>query len=159
MPTNTQVTAALQAQSVPPDRQCITNGTEIVQLVQDYVSVVTTAGETPGSPTDSVAQQALQQSAIALATAQQALAATPNKRSSGVPLAISSGDSTLSISWSPAMPNVNYEVRGTYYGTNVAVAAFYAFRVIIGSQTVSGCTIRFDNTPVGSQFAWVVEAL
>lgn len=159
MPTNTQVTAALQAQNVPPDRECVQNLTEVIQGVVDFVSIVTTAGETPGSPTDSIAQQALQVANVALATANQALAATPNKRSSGVPLLISSGDSTLNISWSPAFPNTNYEVRGTYFGTNVPVAAFYAFRIVIGSQTVSGCTLRFDNTPVGSQFAWVVEAL
>ena len=159
MAVNTAVTSAIQAQAVPPDRECVTNLTEILAGVQDFASVVTVQGQTPGGTDNSIAQQALQQSAIALSTAQQALAATPNKRTSGQPLAISTGDSTLAISWSPAMPDADYEVRGTYYGANVAAAAYYAFRVVDGSRTVNGCTIRFDNTPASTKFAWVVEAL
>lgn len=159
MPTNTSITAALQAQTVPPDRQCITNATDVVSVVQDFVSIVSNTSQVSGGTSDSVAQQALEQSAIALSTAQQALAAAPQKRSSGEPLAITTGDSTLNISWSPSMPDSNYEVRGTYYGANTAVAAYYAFRVVEGSRTVNGCTIRFDNTPANTKFAWVVEAL
>ena len=159
MAVNTAVTAALQAQSVPPDRECVRNGTEVLALVQDFVTVVSSTTDVSGGTDNSIAQQALQVANIALATAQAAVAATPNKRTSGEPLAVTAGDSTLNISWSPAMPDANYEVRGTYYGTNVAVAAFYNFRVIDGSRTVNGCQLRFDNTPASTKFAWTVEAL
>lgn len=159
MPTNTSITAALQGQSVPPDRECVRNGSEIVQLVQDFVTVVSSTTDVSGGTDNSIAQQALQVANIALATAQAAVAATPNKRTSGQPLAITAGDSTLNISWSPAMPDADYEIRGTYYGTNVAVAAFYNFRVIDGSRTVNGCQLRFDNTPAATKFAWIAEAL
>lgn len=159
MPTNTQVVAALQPQPVPPDRECVRNLTEVIAGVVDYISIVSQTAEISGGTDNSVAQQALQTAGIALATAQQALAAAPNVRSSGEPLAISAGDSKLSISWSPAFPDTNYEVRGTYYGTDVAVASYYAFRVIEGSRTVNGCSLRFDNTPASTKFAWVAQAL
>jgi hypothetical protein len=158
MPTNTQQLAGLVAQPVPPDRECVRNLTEILLGVQDFMQVLVNVFQSGGS-TDSVAQQALEVANAALATAQQALAATPNRRTSGVPLAVPAGDSVMPISWSPAMPDADYEVRGTYYGTNVAVAAFYNFRVIDGSRTVNGCQIRFDNTPAATKFAWTVEAL
>lgn len=57
------------------------------------------------------------------------------------------------------MPDTNYEVRATYFGTNVAVATFYAFRVVDGSRTVNGCQLRLDNTPSNTKLSWVVEAL
>lgn len=159
MPANTQVTAALQAQNVPPDRECPRSLTEILAGVVDYVSIVSQTAEVSGGTDNSVAQQALQIATIALATAQQALAAAPNVRSSGEPLAITAGDSKLSISWSPAFADTNYEVRGTYYGTDVAIGLFYAFRVIEGTHTVNGCSIRLDNTPASTKFAWVAQAL
>lgn len=159
MAVNVSVTAALQGQTVPPDRECVRNGSEIVQLIQDFVTVVSSTSDVSGGTDNSIAQQALQIANIALATAQAAVAATPNKRTSGEPIAVTVGDSTLNISWSPAMPDANYEVRGTYYGANVAVAAFYNFRVIDGSRTVNGCQLRFDNTPANTKFAWIAEAL
>jgi len=160
MPTNTQNTSAIEWHDVPPDLNCTSGDLNVLgaRLAQ-FMTVVTVAGQTPGGTDDSIAQQALEVANIALSTANQALAAAPNKRTSGQPLAIATGDSTLNISWSPAMPDTDYEVRGTYYGANVAVAAYYNFRVIDGSRTVGGCQIRFDNTPANTKFAWVVEAL
>jgi hypothetical protein len=158
MPTNTQVIAGLVAQNVPPDRECVRNGTEVLALVQDYMSVNVNQAEI-NNGTDSVAQQALETANAALATAQQALAATPNRRSSGEPIAMPTGDSVLPISWAPAMPDTNYEVRLTYYGANIAVAAYYAFRVVDGSRTVNSCQIRLDNTPANTKIAWVIDAL
>jgi hypothetical protein len=160
MPTNTQIVAALSWTDAPPDLACIPGDiNELGPLLAQFLQVNSTTSEIDTTSQDSVAQQALQQSAVALSTAQQALAATPNKRSSDTPLTIATGDSVLQISWSPAMPNTSYDVRGNYYGTDVAVAAYYAFRVVDGSRTVNGCTIRFDNTPASTKFAWVVEAL
>lgn len=159
MPTNTQITAALLAGTVPPDRECVRDATDVVAIVQDFVSVVLSNIQETGGATDSIAQQALAQSAVALATAQQALAAVPQKRTSGVPIAITTGDSSFNITWSPAMPDADYEVRGTYYGTTAYPAAFFGFHVEDGTRTVNGCTIRLSNTPANFKFSWVVEAL
>lgn len=160
MPTNTQIVATVSWTDAPPDLQCIPgNLNDLGERLAQFLSVNSATSETSGGTSDSVAQQALQQSAVALATAQQALAAAPEKRTSGAPIDITTGDSTLNIAWAPPMTDTNYEVRGTYFGANVAVAAFYAFRVIDGSRTVNGCQLRFDNTPASTKFAWVTEAL
>lgn len=157
MPTNSQSLAGIVAQPVPPDRECVRNGTEILALVQDFMQVLVNVFQSGGS-TDSVAQQALELAGVALATAQQALAAAPNVRSD-VPIALVAGDSVLAITWSPAMPNTNYAVIITYYGQNVAVVPFYGSRVVDGSRTVNSCQIRFDNTPVSTKFSWMIYAL
>lgn len=159
MPTNTQISAALLANNVPPDRECIRNATDVVAAVQDFVSVVLSNIQETGGSSDSIAQQALEQSAVALATAQQALAAVPQKRTSGTPLAVVAGDSAFTITWSPAMPDSDYEVRGTYYGTTAYPTVFWGYHVEDGSRTVNGCTIRLSNTPANFKFSWVVEAL
>lgn len=158
MPTNTTNLAGLVAQPVPPDRECVRNGTEILALVQDFMQVLVNVFQSGGS-TDSVAQQALELAGVALATAQQALAATPNKRSSGEPIAVVAGDSALAISWSPALPDTNYSVQVTFFGANVAVPVVYAYRVVDGSRTVNSCQLRLDNVPANSKITWVVTAL
>jgi hypothetical protein len=123
-----------------------------------FLSVLSTTSEIDTSAQDSIAQQALEQSGIALATAQQALAATPNVRSNG-PFAIATGDSALNINWSPAFPNTNYSIFGTYYGTTAYPGQYFAFHIVDGSRTVTGCELRFNNTPAGFKFAWVASAL
>jgi hypothetical protein len=133
--------------------------TELAKQLAPLLTVVSTTSEIDQQSTNSIAQQALETANIALSTAQQATTAIPQTRSSQEPIAITAGDSTLNITWSPPMPDTNYELRGTYYGTNVAVAAFYAFRVVDGSRTVSACQLRFDNTPANTKFSWVVQEL
>lgn len=159
MPTNTQVTAAIVAGAVPPDRECIRGGTDVVQLVQDFCSVASNTTEIDSGSTNSIAQQALEQSGIALSTAQQALAAAPNRRSSGEPISIPTGDSAMALTWSPAMPDTNYEVRVTFYGTAAYPATAMGYHVEDGTRTVNGCTIRLNNIPANFKLAWVVEAL
>lgn len=160
MPTNTQLVASLTPQTVPPDLVCVPGDMNLLlPLIAQFLAVNATTAEVDQNSTNSIAQQALETANIALTTAQAALAAIPATRSSGEPLSVTAGDSTLNISWAPAMPNTSYEVRGTYYGANVAVAAYYAFRVIDGSRTVNGCTLRFDNTPASTKFAWVAQQL
>lgn len=133
--------------------------TELAQKIAALLSVVSVTSEIDQQSTNSIAQQALETANIALTTAQQAMAAIPQERSSGEPIAITAGDSTMNISWSPAMPDTNYQITGTYFGTNVAVAAYYNFRVVDGSRTVNGATLRFDNTPASTKFAWQVRQL
>jgi len=160
MPSNTQIIQAITAETVPPDRLCVRDGQDVVNLVQDFCVV---AGTTPegggGSQSDSIAQQALQQSAIALSTAQAAVAAIPQRRSSGTLIALGTGDQLVPIVWSPDMPSANYNVSVTIYGTDTAAAAFYGYRVVEGTRTVNSCQIRFDNIPASSKFSWIIEDL
>lgn len=159
MPTNTAISRALVGGLVPPDLNCPRDGQAIVDLVVAIVTVAEAINEASGGTSDSVAQQALQQAGIALSAAQQALAAIPQTRSSGEPISIPTGDSAFAISWSPAMPDTNYEVRCVYFGADVAVAVFYAYRVVDGSRTTNGCVIRLDNTPANTKISWVVQQL
>lgn len=160
MPTNTQVVAALEPHDAAPDQECVPgNMTELAQRIAALLTVVSVTSEIDQQSTNSIAQQALETANIALTTAQQAIAAIPQTRTSQEPIALSAGDSTMNIAFGVAMPDTNYEVRGTYYGANVAVALFYNFRVVDGSRTVNGCTIRFDNTPANTKFAWVAQEL
>ncbi len=158
MPTNTQEIAAIVGGIVPPDLLCVRNGQDVVDLVAQICSVVVNLAQIPGG-TDSIAQLALETANIALSTAQAAQASIPQRRSSTVPVPVPLGDSVMPITWSPVMNNVNYEVRLTWYGPNVAANPVYAFRVVDGTRTVNGCTIRLDNAPAGSTVAFVVEAL
>jgi hypothetical protein len=158
MPTNVQVTSALVAQAVPADRECIPNLSTVIQGVVDFVTVASQTTES-GSTGDSIAQQALQVANTALAAAQAAQASIPQQRNSGTPVAIPTGDSAMPLTWSPAMPDTNYEVRGTYYGTTAFPASYFAFFVEDGSRTVNGCIIRLNNTPANFKFSWTVTAL
>lgn len=158
--TNTQIVAALEAHEVPPDLECVPGQmTILLARIAQFLSVVSVTSEIDQQSTNSIAQQALETANIALATAQQAIAAIPQERSSEEPIAITAGDSTLNIAFGVAMPDTNYQVTGTYYGTNVAVGAYYNFRVIDGSRTVNGCQLRFDNTPASTKFSWQVRQL
>lgn len=160
MPINTAIAAALQANQVPPDQQCVPGlMTDLLAKIAAYMSVVSSTTQTSGGSGDSVAQQALQQSAIALSTANQALAAAPNVRSVGTPIPIGTGDSTLNISWSPAFADTDYEVRGTYYRAAGNVGTYFNFIVVDGSRTTTSCQIFFENTPANTKFAWVAQAL
>lgn len=158
MPTNVQVTSALVAQAVPADRECITNLSVVLQGVVDFVTVASQTTES-GSTGDSIAQQALQVANAALAAAQAAQASIPQQRNSGEPVAIPAGDSAMPLTWSPAMPDTNYLVQGTYYGTTAFPAVFYAYHVEDGSRTVNGCIVRLSNSPANFKFSWVVTAL
>lgn len=160
MATNTQIVAALEAHPAAPDQQCVPgNMTELAQRLAALLTVVSNTTEVDQQSTNSIAQQALETANIALATAQQATAAIPQTRSSGEPIALAAGDTSMTIAFSPAMPDTNYEVRGTYFGTATYPAAFFGFHIEDGTRTVNGCTIRFSNTPANFKFAWVVQEL
>lgn len=159
MPTNVQVVAALQAQNVPPDRECILNLTQVLQGVVDFVTLAVNTQQIPGSPTgDSVAQQALQVANLALATAQAAQAAVPQTRSNTA-IALPTGDSTIALSWTEPLPDLNYMVLGTYIGAVTNVGTYFNFRIVAGSQTVNGCQVHFENTPANYSWAYLVQAI
>ncbi len=159
MPTNQQITQAIVAGTVPPDRLCVRDGQDVANICQDFCTVAGTAPEGSGGQSDSIAQQALQQSAIALSTAQAAQASIPQRRSSGTLIALGTGDQLVPIVWSPDIPSTNYNVSVTIYGTDTAAAAFYGYRVVEGTRTVNSLQLRFDNIPAGSKFTWIIEDL
>ena len=166
MSTNTQVISALQfSGQVPPDQECnIGNLTAILQGAVNFLQVVTNQAQVnDGSgSSNSIAQQALQVANLALSTAQAAVAAQPPRRTSGATnlIAVPTGDSIMPLTWTPDMPNTNYECRVTFYSPNTAhPSAYYGFRVVDSSRTVGGCQILLDNMPAGTLISFVVEAL
>lgn len=163
MAQNETISLALEAQPVPEDRECVRNGSDIVKLVQDYVQVIGDGSTQPGQIFPSavvIAEKALANSEEALAQVAELEEQIPAKRSSGQAIAIPTGDSTFALSWSPEMPSTNYEVRVTFIGTATSANDTFAFRVIDGSQSVSGCLIRLMNIGANTtKITWVVEQL
>ncbi len=160
MPVNVQIVAALEAHPAAPDQECIPGQmTILAQRIAQLLSVVSVTSEIDQQSTNSIAQQALETANIALTTAQQAIASIPQIRSGGPPLPVVAGDSVFPITWSIPMPSTNYLVIGNFYGANSAAAQAYAFRIVDSSRTVNGCTLRLDNVPSGSSFAWVAQQL
>ncbi len=154
MPTNTEINTSLVAGSVPPDRNCPKSGQDVVNLVQDFVSVQSAASSgSPTNPGDSVAEQALNTANTALGAVQELQAAQKETRSSGL-IPISSGDSNFTYSFTPPMPDTNYDIQVTYYaGATGYIAAYYGNRVLESSITVNGFTLIFDNTPANTKVA------
>jgi hypothetical protein len=154
MPTNTEINLSLVAGTVPPDRSCPKNGQDVVNLVQDFVSVQsgTSSGDST-NPGDSVAEQALNTANTALAAVQELQSAQKEVRSSQ-PIAIPTGDSNFVMPLIPPMPSTDYDVYVTYYAGAVGFIAapnFYSFRVLESSITVNGFNILFDNTPANTK--------
>lgn len=159
MPTNTEIVSSIVAGTVPPDRNCPKNGQEVVNLVQDFCSIQTgtSSGDTT-NPGDSVAEQALNTANTALAGVQALQAAQKQTRSSGSELiAIPSGDSNFIFTFTPAMPDTNYDIQITYYaGTSGFIASFYNFRILESSLSTTSFNILFDNTPANTKVAVLV---
>lgn len=152
MPTNTEITASIVAGTVPPDRNCPKNGQDVVNLVQDFCSIQssTSSGDT-GSPNDSVAEQALNTANTALAGVQQLQAEQKQVVSSGL-TSIPSGDSNFVYTFTPAMPDTNYNIQITYYAGAAGFAStFYGARVLESSLAANGFNILFDNTPANTK--------
>lgn len=156
MPTNTEITASLVAGTVPPDRDCPKTGQDVVQLVQDFVSVQTGTSSGDGSnPSDSVAEQALNTANTALEAVQDLQSAQKEVRSSGL-IPVPTGDSNFAFTFTPPMPSTNYDISVTYYAGAagfVASNSLYNFRVLESSLTVNGFNIIFDNTPANTKIA------
>jgi hypothetical protein len=154
MPTNTEIIASLVAGSVPPDRNCPKSGQDVVNLVQDFVSVQQGTASGDGSnPGDSVAEQALNTANTALEGVQELQAAQKQVWSSGL-IPITNGDSNFVFTLNPPATSTNYDIAVTYYaGAAGFVSAFYNNRVLESSLTVNGFTLFFDNTPTNTKVA------
>ena len=156
------VVSALQKQDVPPDRECdISNLTEILQGVVDFVTVVTNQSQVnDGSGTsNAIAQQALQVANLALQTAQAAQAAIPQTRANQVPTPLPAVDSTVPLVWTEPLPNTNYSVSITYEGGTTFPTLYFNWYLEAASKTTTGCRIRFNNTPANFSFTYVVTSI
>lgn len=158
MAQNEVISASLEADAVPTNRECVKNLTEILQGIEDFVKIVglASAAGTP-LPTNNVAAQALATATSALTIA-TTLQANAKQRRSGVKTSLANGSTTGAISWSPVMPSTDYEVRVTFYGDNSGAAA-YSFHVVNGTEGIGSVTLRFIDIPANFFFNWVVEQI
>lgn len=154
MPTNTEIISSLVAGTVPDDRNCPKSGQDVVNLVQDFVSVQSgTASGGGQNPNDSVAEQALNTANTALEAVQALTAAQKEVRNSGL-IPIPTGDSNFAFTFTPPMPDTAYDVFATYYaGAAGPIGTFYNFRVLESSVSVNGVNLIFDNTPANTKVA------
>ncbi len=162
MAQNESIIASLQANPVPSDRNCVRTGQDVVDLVQDYVQVNGLAGASPGTglpSTNNTAAQALTTANAALTLAQQTAASVPERRTSGGISSVATGDSVITLSWSPVLPSVAYEVRLVIYGAAGHPTSYYGYRVIASTMTTGSVNVSLDNLPAGASISWVVEAL
>jgi len=159
MALNNAVTASLVLLTdPPPDAQCVQSLTEILNGAVNYLSVEITNPAEVASDGSSIANQALQVANTALATAQATAASIPARRAATEPFSIPTGDSLLSLTWSPAMPDDKYFVQVAFYGP-AATTGNYSWAVVDTSRTVDGCQIRLNNIPANFKLAWVVTDL
>lgn len=162
MPQNTQITANLiVAGTVPDDQNCLSDVNSLLPTIAAYMAVDTTNPDSPQSQTDSTAELALNTANNAIAQVESLKALIPARRTSGSALIsiAASGDTNANISWSPSMPNVNYQVNVTLHGP-VGAATGPDWIVVDGTRTVDSAQLRFLNTPAGTwSFSYEVVAL
>lgn len=159
MALNNAVTASIVLLTdPPPDAQCVSTLTEILQGAAQYLTVEITNPAEVASDGSSIANQALSVANTALATAQATAASIPARRASTEPVSIPTGDSLMPISWSPAMPDDKYFPQVAFYGPS-ATTGNYSWCVVDATRTVDGCQIRFNNIPANFKAAWVVTDL
>lgn len=162
MATNSQNSYPIVANTVPVDRQCVRNGTDIVKLVQDFCNVQGLGGNSGSSfpAQDTIGQQALQ-----LAQALQLQVASLASNLLGFRVSpsfgpVPAGANDIPISWTTPLPNNNYEVLISFQAkSGASLSAAFNWWIVAGSQTTTGCTIHFEAAPATTQllqFSWIV---
>jgi hypothetical protein len=163
MATNTQIVASLGWTDAPPDLACIPGDlNQLGRVMAQFFNVNSVTSELDTGSQNSIAQQALEQSAIALSTAVAVQNSQPTLRSSGKdPFALTAGSPSVPVNWTPEMPNADYMIIGTFYGDAGSLGANRpTFRVLNGSRTIYGCTLVFDDIPnMNFKFAYLVRSL
>jgi len=156
MPTNTSITASLVGNTVPPDRECVQGMQSVVNAVAEFVAVLVngSAGD-PTSPSNSIANQALNVANTALAGVQALQAGAKARRTTGL-VSIPTGDNSITVTF-PDMPSLEYDVFATLYaGVTSHPAAYYGFRVLESSLALGSLTVLTDNIPASTKIAIVV---
>ena len=159
---NSVTLAALQANPVPSDRQCLTDATSVLKAVQDFVTVVGLASEVGGPgivPTNNQAAQALQLAQQALDAVNALSARTPVYRGSASAQALPTGDSTQNLTWAPDLGTDQYILQVMLIGGTAHPTTYYGWRVVTGTQTSTGISFNVDNAPAGSSYSWLVSTI
>lgn len=163
---NESVILSLQAQPVPADQECrIESLSQILQGAEQYLRVTGLAstiasgggGFTP--VTNNVGQQALNR---VIAVEEKVADLQSNQRERRVAANrkdLIAGTSVVPLSWSPAMPSADYEVRVTVYGPSDAPTSAFAHRIVSGTQTTTGVNLVFTGIPANSFYTAVIESL
>jgi len=165
MPVNQAVVAALQADPVPSDRECVRSASDVVQLVQDFVKVVGLASQISsptgvGTPvTNNTGQQALTLAQSLQTAVEELQGMVVQRRVVALRQNVPSGDSYQTFSISPPMPDTNYVVHLNYVGAATHPAAYYGWRVVTGTETTNSFQLSFENTPVNTTVTVWVEQL
>jgi hypothetical protein len=163
MPVNTEINASIVFPTpVPPDQDCPpATLNEWLQAAADHLAISSRDPESPESQGDSIAELALNTANNALAQVTSLQGQIPARRTSGSTLfPLAAGDNSYALSWSPAMPNVNYAVHITVHGPVAATTSPLVPFVVSGSRTVDGVQVRFANVPAGAwSFSYEVVAL
>lgn len=163
MAQNETIALALEAQPVPPDRECVRNLSEILKGVQDLMLVIGDGSSQPGQIFPSavvIAEKALALAEEAVTEVNALSEKIPERRTSGGLITVPTGDSTVPISWSPSFVDTTYEVRVVFYGSAANSGAAFSYRVIDGSMAVDGCQVKLLNlTADTTKISWVAEKL
>lgn len=164
MAQNEEIALSLEAQPVPPDLECLgnINMTQLLARLVQLLVIEGSGGTQPGQVFPSavvIATQAKEEAQAAQESVDALALRVPQVRNSDGLIGLATGDSTLSISWSPDMPSANYSVALTFFRPGGHPSAYYGFTVIVGSRTIAGCQINLDNIPANTQASWTVTEL
>lgn len=162
MPTNSSAAYYLDFNPVPEDRECASTVTEFLQAMKDFGFVAGLASSVLGGATPSTNNQtaALQAEVNTLKERVSELESQiPDRRVAAVDVALAAGDSVQALTWAPAFETTKYEVRVTLKGASSHPSAYYGWRVVSGTNTLTGVQLVFDNIPANATFSAVVETL
>lgn len=164
MAANSQNSTPIVAGTVPVDRQCIRNGTDVVKLVEDFCRVGTaTANSGASFPTqDTTGAQGLQLAQQNTSAINLILARLNETRFATNYGPVPVGDHEVAISWTEPLATSNF-IIGISFKAKAAATLSSAFNwwIVEGSQTPTGFTIHFEKGPalaVGLTYAWTVTA-
>jgi hypothetical protein len=158
---NQAAVAVLQSTPVPPDLQCVLPQAT-ADAIASTITVVGLASQVQGAAGVTPVTNNTGQQALTLAQAnEQAIKVLQGKTLQRRILALRqnvvAGDSIQVYQISPEMPTSDYEVRVSFYGNTTHPSAYYGWRVVNGTQTVSQVSVSFDNAPADSVVTVVVE--
>jgi hypothetical protein len=161
---NQATIAALESRPVPPDLQCYLRQ-ETADAIAKTIRVTGLASQiaSPSGVTQPVTNNISQQ-ALDLAQENQERINTlegnqSQKRIVAVRNNVPQGDSIQAYAISPAMPNDQYEVRVTLYGSSSHPTNYYSWRVQGDTVTANGFSVVYDNIPQGTLATVIVESL
>jgi hypothetical protein len=162
---NSAVIASLEAQPVPPDQECRTESlSQIIEGVVQYVHVAglasTISGDGFSTPiTNNIGQQAFDKVVALEGKVEDLEEGVRERRIAARRVRLNPATSIVPLTWSPAMPSDDYEVRISVYGPSEAPSNAFAYRIVSGTQTTTGITLVFTGIPDNSQFTAVIEEL